>query len=77
MKAKKIECINVDLSFDEYGIIDVVLAMFIESDLNKYVSNTHIAFTGDEMEQLKSLSRQMREFKNNENSQLSLSTPSI
>ena len=65
MKAKKIECINVDLSFDEYGIIDVVLAMFIENDLNRQVSNTHIAFTGDEMEQLKLLSRQMREYKNN------------
>lgn len=65
MKAKKIECINVDLSFDEYGIIDVVLAMFIENDLNKQVSNTHIAFTGDQMEQLRLLSSQMREYKDN------------
>lgn len=63
MKAKKIECINVDLSFDEYGIIDVVLAMFIENDLNRQVSNTHIAFTGDQMEQLKLLSKQMRDYK--------------
>lgn len=65
MKAKKIECINVDLSFDEYGIIDVVLAMFIENDLNKQVSNTHIAFTGDQMEQLRLLSSQMRGYKDN------------
>ena len=65
MKAKKIECINLDLSFDEYGIIDVVLAMFIENDLNKQVSNTHIAFTGNQMDQLMELSRQMREYKNN------------
>jgi hypothetical protein len=63
MKAKKIECINLDLSFDEYGIIDVVLAMFIENDLNKQVSDTHIAFTGDQIDQLKLLSKQMRDFK--------------
>ena len=66
MKAEKIECINVDLSFDEYGIIDVVLKMFIENDLNKQVSDTHIAFTGDQMKQLKLLSSQMREYKNND-----------
>ena len=64
MKAKKIECINVDLSFDEYGIIDVVLAMFIENDLNKQVNDTHISFTDYQMEQLKLLSRQIRDYKN-------------
>lgn len=64
MKAKMIECITVDLSFDEYGIIDVVLKMFIENNLNKQVSDTHIAFTDDQMEQLKQLSAQMREYKN-------------
>ena len=63
MKAKKIECINVDLSFDEYGIIDVVLCMFVESDLNKHVTDTHIAFDDGQMEQLKALSKQMREYK--------------
>ena len=64
MKAKMIECITVDLSFDEYGIIDVVLKMFIDSDLNKKVSDSHIAFTPDQMKQLKQLSVQMREYKN-------------
>ena len=63
MKAKKIECINVDLSFDEYGIIDVVLAMFIENDLNKQVNDTHIPFTDNEMRQLKLLSGQMKDYK--------------
>ncbi len=66
MKAKMIECINVDLSFDEYGIIDVVLAMFIENDLNKQVNDTHISFTDDQMEQVKLLSSQMRAYKDKE-----------